>query len=338
MLSDDLEGKLMERAQSLDRWLTESLRLPDFERHNLAGDASFRRYYRLKMPKQSYVVMDAPPPESPQLFINVGQALLHQGLTVPQIVAADLEQGFLLLSDFGDKLYLDALNANTADTLYEDAFRSLIKLQQVSLETPQCDEAFLKRQFQLFKDWYLDKHLKLSRNIEIENTLNGFYEKLISEIMTQPFVFVHRDFHSRNLMVLEKGNPGIIDFQDAFRGPIVYDLVSLLQDCYISWPRDQVENWVRGFQERLRHEALLSKAVTFSQFLRWFDLTGLQRHLKNLGIFSRLNYRDNKPHYLKDLIMPLRYSLETCKRYAEFEGLGKFLETVSKELQPQCAP
>ncbi len=325
----------MSRRPSLDNWLYQILGTKTFQCQPLAGDASFRRYYRIKVGNASYVLMDAPPPETPQVFFTLAETLAAKGLSVPKIIHHNFEEGFLLLSDFGDRLYLHELTDNTAIKLYDDALSSLISLHQIEMEAPVFDKPFLTRQFSFFKEWYLKKHCRIE-NTEMLACLDPLVDAFFDVIAEQPTVFVHRDYHSRNLMVIEQGSPGILDFQDAMRGPLTYDLVSLLQDCYIAWPRMKVENWVMDFHKKANDAGLLTQAVPKDLFLRWFDLTGLQRHLKNLGIFCRLYYRDQKPQYMKDLKLPLQYSLDTCQRYPEFQFLGDFLKKSLPE-DMKCA-
>lgn len=322
----------MFREQLLDDWLSRVLKTHQFKRLSLAGDASARRYFRVYIEGKQYVVMDAPPPEIPKVFADIALVLEQQGLQVPKVIHADFDHGFLLLSDLGDRLYLSELNETSADQLYQNAFESLLKIQQCPKILSVFDQDFFSRQSGLFEEWYLKKHCVLTASDfeRTKDTLNPVYEKIFAVWQSQPQVFVHRDYHSRNLMVLSEQGPGILDFQDAMTGPITYDLVSLLQDCYISWPRERIENWVFDFYRRAVNNGLLSGQETKSEFLRWFDLTGLQRHLKNLGIFARLNYRDNKPGYLKDMPQVLKYISETCHRYTELKPLSNFFETLQE--------
>lgn len=322
----------MGREQLLDDWLSRVLKTRHFRRRSLAGDASARRYFRVYIEDMQYVVMDAPPPEVPEVFADIALVLEKQGLQVPKVIHADFQSGFLLLSDLGDRLYLSELNEVSADHLYQNAFESLLKIQECPQILSVFDQDFFSRQSGLFEEWYLKKHCVLTAS-DLERTkdiLNPVYEKIFEVWQSQPQVFVHRDYHSRNLMVLPEQGPGILDFQDAMTGPITYDLVSLLQDCYISWPRERIENWVFDFYRRAVNNGLLSGQETKSEFLRWFDLTGLQRHLKNLGIFARLNYRDNKPGYLKDMPQVLKYISETCHRYTELKPLSNFFEILQE--------
>ena len=319
----------MSREQVLEKWLETVLNTADFKRTLLAGDASFRKYYRVAVENAQYVVMDAPPPEVPDVFASISRLLETQGLSVPSIVADHLEEGFLLLSDLGDRLYLNELNEHTADHLYRDAFKAMLRIQKCETELPIFNRPFLQRQLGIFEEWYLKKHKSVDPS-KYFSTLMPIYELLFQIIEKQPQVLVHRDYHSRNLMILEKGNPGILDFQDAMRGPITYDLVSLLQDCYIAWPREKVEEWVADFFHQAKEAGFLDNESNFSQFLLWFDWTGLHRHLKNLGIFARLHYRDNKSGYLKDIPQVLKYILQTCERYPRLHSLGSFFQTLEQ--------
>lgn len=321
----------MTREVLLDEWLTRVLKTKHFNRVSLAGDASARRYFRVTVEGGTqYVVMDAPPPEVPQIFAEIALVLEQQGLAVPKVLHKDFEQGFLVLSDFGDRLYLNELNEASADPLYQSAFAALDQIQDCQKTLPRFDRDFFDRQLSIFEEWYLKTHKKCSL-MDVKSArdiLEPIYEKLFEVWQHQPQVFVHRDYHSRNLMVLPTQSPGILDFQDAMTGPITYDLVSLLQDCYIAWPRERIQNWVRDFYHTATEKNRLNEQATYADFLRWFDLTGLQRHLKNLGIFARLYYRDNKAGYLKDIPQVLKYITETCTRYTELKPLLNFFETL----------
>jgi aminoglycoside/choline kinase family phosphotransferase len=327
----------MSRENILDTWLLEVLQTDNIKRVALAGDASLRRYYRIWVDNQSYILMDAPPPESVERFLEVATVLEANHLHVPKIIHRSLELGFLLLSDLGDRLYLNELTDATADELYEDALKALLKLQHVPVpKTRPFEPAFLERQMDIFHDWYLKRHLQLSfAERGYAKRLASIYDGIFKTLAEQPVVLVHRDYHSRNLMVCPGNNPGILDFQDAMFGPLTYDLVSLFQDCYITWPRMKVEKWVLGFKEQQIAIGMLDKRVTDEEFLRWFDITGLQRHLKNLGIFARLYYRDGKNGYLKDIPRVLNYIQETMVRYQELYPLKIFFAEIASET-PLC--
>ena len=293
-----------------------------------SADASFRRYFRIKNDSKTFIVMDAPPEkEDCKPFVDIAKLLLNYGLNVPEVLQQDLEQGFLLLSDLGNTVYLSKLNNKTVDALYKPAMQSILKMQKnTPSNLPAYDEKLLRDELNLFPDWYLDKQLKISLSEKQKTVLEKTFDILIKNALEQPQVFVHRDFHSRNLMVNEKNVavPGVIDFQDAVIGAVTYDLVSLLKDCYIDWPREKVESWVKYFHTEAESMGTINK-TNFDIFLRWFDLMGLQRHLKVAGIFSRLKHRDGKTGYLKDIPRTMDYVIDVVKRYPEFKPLQSLL-------------
>ena len=272
--------------------------------------------------------MDAPPDkEDCNPFIYITGLLRDAGVNAPAIHQMDQENGFLLLDDLGHKPYLDYLDDNTADELYADALSALIHMQNIDRdsELPSYDQQRLQDEMNLFEPWYLNRHLDIALTNQQKASMQQIFDLLIKSAQEQPQVFVHRDYHSRNLMLLEENNPGVIDYQDAVIGPVTYDLVSLFKDCYIEWPRKKVEAWLDSFLQQTD----LPFDFDGSQFIRWFDLMGVQRHLKVLGIFARLNYRDGKPQYLNDLPLTLKYVVDTCKRYDELSPLLNLLdETV----------
>jgi aminoglycoside/choline kinase family phosphotransferase len=245
---------------------------------------------------------------------------------VPQILQQDLRQGFLLLSDLGSQPYLDALNAQSVERLYGDALGALAVMQAcVSAdELPPYNETLLRREMALFPDWFLTTHLGLELSESEQQLLADAFGLLADNAQAQPQVFVHRDYHSRNLMVCDH-NPGILDFQDAVHGPVTYDLVSLLRDCYIAWPREQVEEWVQGYHDIALDHGIIRSPMS-EQFLRWFDLMGVQRHLKAIGIFARLNHRDGKPGYLNDIPRTLGYVEEVSGRYPALADFAAFIQ------------
>lgn len=327
------------RETALDHWLIKTLGTKEFQRSALTGDASFRKYYRIHVNKGSYIVMDAPPPEMPSVFIQVARILQARAINVPTIKAFNAEEGFILLSDFGDRLYLNELTQQSASFLYQGAIESLLKIQQCQGEIPCFDIHLMKKQLGIFKEWYCQRHLSLTFDTEMLQSFTLLSDKLFQVFAAQPRVFVHHDYHSRNLMVLEQGGTGILDFQDAVKGPITYDLASLFQDAYITWERSQVEVWVRQYQEKAQKLGILGQDVEFLELLRWMDLTGLQRHLKNLGIFSRLCYRDGKTRYLNDMSRLQSYIKETFERYSELHDYATFFEmVVFREDLQKCAP
>lgn len=298
-----------------------------------SADASFRRYFRIasKNPDfQTLIVMDAPPQHEPlDAFLKVDLLLENAGLNVPKILEKNIDQGFLLLNDLGNKTYLAELNNETADSLYQDATHALFQMQLASKPDvlPNYDEALLLRELNLFPEWYLQKHLHIELNEVQTSQLNQVFELIIQNNLAQAKVYVHRDYHSRNLMVTEKNNPGVIDFQDAVYGPITYDAASLWRDAYISWPEERVIDWVIKFWEEGR-KAGLAMPDDFGQFYRDFEWMGLQRHLKVLGIFARLFHRDGKEAYLKDIPLVLEYAMATANRYIELKPLARILEST----------
>ena len=292
-----------------------------------SSDASFRRYWRITQGGCTRIAMDAPPThEDCGRYADLARRFRAIGLSTPEIHAEDREQGFLLISDLGDRVYLGHLREDTADRLYGDALDALAKIQSRGpLEgLPLYDADFLRRELGLFRDWFLDKHLGLALADADRRMLDAVDALLIASALEQPQVCVHRDYHSRNLMILDDGSPGVLDFQDAVVGPVTYDLVSLLRDCYIAWPEERVRGWALGYQQ-LALQCGVLQAGAPERFLRWLDLMGLQRHLKVCGIFARLNIRDGKPHYLKDLPLTLDYIVQVAARYAEFAGLSALL-------------
>jgi aminoglycoside/choline kinase family phosphotransferase len=322
-----------ERRECLQQWARQRLGWPDAELTPASVDASFRRYFRVQQGDASYILMDAPPDkEDCGPFIHVSELFLGLGLHVPEIVARDLEHGFLLLSDLGNRLYLDELNENTVDRLYGDAMGALATLQSCdpgSSALPQYDRKLLLFEMSLFRDWLVGTHLDIQLDRSQQEELQRSCDLLADNALQQAVVCVHRDFHSRNLMVSPYHNPGILDYQDAVIGPVTYDLVSLLRDCYISWPRQRVEDWAIGYLELAQQTGILrTNESDERQFLKWFDWMGVQRHLKAAGIFARLNHRDGKPGYLSDIPRTLAYVVDVCGRYGELSELGELTETV----------
>lgn len=320
----------------LRNWLKEACPLSnsDFELQPLINDASSRQYFRLRLGNSSHIVMVAPPDkENIIAFIAIAKDFACQGIYTPEILAYNLEQGFMLLSDLGNDLYLNILNSNTADDLYSRALSVIYQIQVCNPKFPDnksldlFNEKYIRFELGLFIDWFLKKHLELPITNKISNILENTFRVLINSALEQPQVCVHRDYHSRNLLLLENKNVGVLDFQDAVYGPITYDAASLLRDAYIDWPKEQVDQWVLKF-----YDMNINRQYTQEKFIRWFDLISLQRHLKILGIFSRLNYRDNKPHYLPMTSRLLNYISKTCEDYAE---LSHFKELLQTKIQPK---
>jgi N-acetylmuramate 1-kinase len=318
------------RVALIREWLTRELRLPVARLEPASSDASFRRYFRAFAGEVTYVVMDAPPGrEDVRPYLKVSGLLASVDAHVPQVHETDADRGLLLLEDLGTTQYLERLQAgDDPGRLYADALTTLVNLQvrgaAVSLELLPYDEPALARELALMPEWFLRRHLRLALDAAHEELLAASFAFLIREALAQPAVFVHRDYHSRNLMVMAARNPGVLDFQDAVRGPVSYDLVSLLKDCYIGWPRERVVEWVAGYRAQLSARGGPAGGSD-GEFLRWFDLVGIQRHLKVLGIFSRLWYRDGKHGYLPDLPRTLDYVRDACARYAELAPLARFL-------------
>jgi len=297
-----------------------------------SGDASFRRYFRLHAGGRSFIIMDAPPQREDCLpFLRVAGYLEAMQLNAPRIVEANLDDGFLLLSDLGSRLYLDELqqNPDAAGTLYSDAISALLTMQRrgVAYQSllPPYDDVLLRFELSLFHDWLCGEHLGLSLSAPEEQSWQTCCDVLTENALDQPQVFVHRDYHSRNLMVMEHDNPGILDFQDAVEGPLTYDLVSLLKDCYVQWPAEQVRQWALEFYGAL--EQSIRTQVDELQFRRYFELMGVQRHVKAAGIFARLNHRDGKSAYLADIPRTLSYIVELGPDYEELRFLVDLIES-----------
>ncbi|HHH44906.1 MAG TPA: aminoglycoside phosphotransferase [Gammaproteobacteria bacterium] len=327
---------MSDRLERLQQWTRAQLGWPEADLRSASADASFRRYFRVQQGGESYVLMDAPPDkEDCGPFIRVSRLLLGLGLHVPEILASDLEQGFLLLSDLGTRLYLDELDDSNVDRLYGDALGALATLQSCGPqhELPAYDRQLLLTEMSLFRDWLLGRHLDLAFDERAQKELQNSFDRLADNALEQPQVCVHRDYHSRNLMLSERHNPGILDYQDAVTGPLTYDLVSLLRDCYIRWPRQRVEDWALGYFELATQTGIVRTGESDEQqFLKWFDWMGVQRHLKAAGIFARLNHRDGKPGYLKDIPRTLGYVQDVCSRYPELSALGELTQTVITRL------
>ncbi len=335
------------RQDQLEHWAR--AQLADLHAHSspemvsftpLNGDAGFRRYYRLNT-EPSLLAVDAPPPlENAGRFAELSQHLLNHHIAVPKVASVDPDNGFLLLEDFGDRLLHRALRQQpeSATALYGEALMQLLALQQTpgSEHFPPYDQAFLRRELNLFVEWFLEGMLGMNLSPEDQALLEGVFDRLEQSALEQPQVAVHRDYHSRNLLIRPDGCMSIVDFQDAVWGPITYDLASLLRDCYIRWPADQIRQWALGYGNMASGIGLLED-VTESQFMQWFDWMGLQRHLKVLGIFSRLALRDDKPQYLKDLPLVIRYILEVCSHYPELADFRYWFEhTVLPKAQSQA--
>jgi N-acetylmuramate 1-kinase len=297
-----------------------------------SSDASFRSYWRVRdQAGQSHIVMDAPvAQEDCKPFIDICARLIAADLRGPNVLAQDLDQGFLLLRDLGTRTLLPELTSNTVDQHYQDAIAAILHMQlHVSAANlPSYDAPKLDQEMELFPTWFLRKHLRYQPTCEEFDLIEATFTQVRNSALAQPKVFVHRDFHSRNLMLSDHAKAkhqrlALIDFQDAVRGPISYDLVSLLRDCYIRWPEQQVYGWLESYRVQAVHAGLTD--ASSATFAKWFDFMGVQRHLKVLGIFARLNYRDGKSSYLKDLPLVLDYTLSVCRKHAELAGFADWL-------------
>jgi len=302
-----------------------------------SADASFRRYFRVTLPDRSTrIVMDAPPElEDCGPFLKVAAVFRVAGVHVPEVFDTDLAQGFLLLSDLGNTTYLSVLNAETAPKLYRDANAALVDIQLASRPDvlPEYDRALLTRELNLFPDWYVARHLGIVLDETQDATLRAVFEKILANNLAQPKVFVHRDYHSRNLMVLDGDyprNPGVIDFQDAVYGAITYDLVSLYRDAYITWDEKDELDFVIRYWEMAR-KAGLPVHADFHDFYRDYEWMGVQRQIKVLGIFARLCYRDGKDAYLNDMPRVMAYLRRTCERYLELKPLVRLLDQLENK-------
>ncbi|MGA7179137.1 MAG: phosphotransferase [Thiobacillaceae bacterium] len=319
----------MERIEALRQWTAGCLGSKEFDLTPASSDASFRRYFRATFNGGNYIVMDAPPShEDCHPFIRVARLFADAGVHVPEVLATDLDQGFLLLSDLGPTTYLSVLNESNARDLYQAANHALVKIQLASRpgELPPYDRGLLLREMNLFPEWYVAKYLGHSLTQGQAHQMSHAFEQILANNLAQPQVYVHRDYHSRNLMVSDP-NPGILDFQDAVYGPITYDLASLYKDAYIRWDEEHVLDWVIRYWEAAR-KARLPVATDFYEFYRDFEWMGVQRHIKVLGIFSRLCYRDGKNGYLKDIPLVMDYLRKACERYTELHPMARLLDQM----------
>jgi len=334
-----------QRLSQINNWLQKDLGLKEYDIQPASSDASFRRYFRLTSKSgkfnsytsgNSLIVMDAPPPqENVKPFIYVSSLLADMGLNVPVVLEKNIENGFLLLSDLGSTQYLSVLSEDNADKLYGDALNALLRLQKNGPRKsdffPLYDSAFFQRELNIFTEWYLEKHLQIRLTQAQLAVIEDAHHILIASALEQPVVLVHRDYHSRNLMLTDSNNPGILDFQDAVIGPVTYDLVSLLKDCYIEWPVDKVQSWCFQHKDQIEKAGIV-EPVSEKQFLRWFDLMGAQRHLKAAGIFARLNHRDGKADYLNDIPRTLSYVCDVASRYTELNPFNELLSSIDPSL------
>lgn len=324
----------LDRRQQLQRWIEARLNASPLVLEPASADASFRRYFRVRAAGLSLIVMDAPPEhEDCRPFVHVARLLAEAGVHVPRVLAEDLEQGFLLLSDLGTTSYLQALKNDTADELFRDAIDALLRWQLASRPgaLPPYDEALLTREMKLFPEWYLQRHLGLTLNPAQLQALDVVFALILNNNLAQPAVYVHRDYMPRNLMVCEP-NPGVLDFQDAVYGPITYDVASLFRDAFVSWDEERVLDWTARYWEKAKRAGLPVDS-DFGSFYRDFEWMGLQRHLKVLGIFARLHYRDGKCGYLEDASRFVGYVRAVAVRYNPLRPLLTLLDAIEDKPQ-----
>lgn len=327
------------RLQQLQSWLDQQLpdlfdqrgwgHVPPAQLSAASSDASFRRYFRWQAGERSLILMDAPPPqENCAPFVRVASLLAGAGVHVPQVLVADLEQGFLLLDDLGRQTYLEVINTDNADALFADAIDALLRLQRLPLpeDLPHYDDALLRRELQLFPEWYVQRHLGVTFSAAQRSVWQCVCDLLVESALEQPKVLVHRDFMPRNLMY-STPNPGVLDFQDAVCGPVTYDITCLFKDAFLSWPEERVQAWLHGYWQRARAAGIPVQA-SFDDFLRASDLMGVQRHLKVIGIFARICHRDGKPKYLGDVPRFFTYIRTVLARRPELAELGELFASL----------
>ncbi|WP_230552911.1 aminoglycoside phosphotransferase family protein [Teredinibacter turnerae] len=342
-------GELNDAAANLRHWVCAQLQALGYcvsadgidDWHALGGDAGSRHYFRFTLtgavPVTMLAVWAPPSTEKNTEFLQIANMMREQGVAVPEIIAFEMNFGFFIVEDLGAQPLLERLNEDTANTLYPLVFDQLLKIQAISTTDnplPKYDGAFLLREMQLFREWFLDGLLNVEFDSDAVRMLDDLFAMLAESALAQPVVVTHRDFHARNLIYRGDQPPGVIDFQDAVAGPITYDLVSVLKDCYIAWPRPKVVEWVQLYCEFAWQKGLLSRDIDVGSFIRWFDWMGLQRHIKVAGIFARLHLRDGKSGYLNDLPRVLAYIADTASAYPEFDAFYRWLTT---QLQPVIA-
>jgi aminoglycoside/choline kinase family phosphotransferase len=321
-----------DRRLVLERWLADQFPGTGFTLAPASEDASFRRYFRATLEDgRTFVAMDAPPDkEDCRPFVHVARLLKEAGVHAPEVHAQDLRAGFLLLSDLGTRTYLAELNEASAAPLFADATDALIAWQRATRagELPPYDEALLRRELNLFPEWYVKRHRGIDLTVGQAQVLESVFAHLVKSALAQPAVYVHRDYMPRNLMVSQP-NPGVLDFQDAVIGPITYDMVSLMRDAFLSWDDERVLDWTARYWQKAK-SAGLPVDPDFGEFWRAFEWMGLQRHLKVLGIFARINYRDGKPKYLGDTPRFIAYVRPVAQRYRELAPLLSLLDAIEK--------
>lgn len=331
------------RLEYLEEWLAQQLpelfamrgwgAVPAATLTSASSDASFRRYFRWQGAGRSLIVMDAPPPqENCAPFVNIAGLLAEADINVPQILAADLARGFLLLNDLGRQTYLDVIAPDNAEPLFADAVQALLAFQQLPMDSalPSYDDALLRRELQLFPEWYVQRHLGVEFNQAQQAAWQRVSQLLIDSALAQPKVLVHRDYMPRNLMLSEP-NPGVLDFQDAVYGPVTYDVTCLFKDAFLSWPEARVRAWLEDYWRQARAVGIPVQAE-LEDFLRASDLMGVQRHLKVIGIFARICHRDGKPKYLGDVPRFFAYIEAVLARRPELAELAELLASLPKDV------
>lgn len=326
---------LKTRETALKHWLSEQFECSDITLKPLTGDAGFRRYFRFQHQQRNYIAVDAPSAYcNNQAFIDIQARIKQAGVLVPNIHCVDKQHGFFCLSDLGEVLLADKLTADSVEHHYKKAIALIPKLAKIPTDNlPSFDDDFVQRELDIFSEWLLKEHLTINLSVQEQHELQQNFEVLKQNIKLQPKVFMHRDFHSRNLMWQDQ-SLAVIDFQDAVYGPLTYDIVSLLRDCYVRWPDEQIQALLNYFITTYGTQ-LTQEKIDFDTWLRWFDLTGLQRHVKAAGIFARLNHRDGKAGYLKDIPLTLSYIIDVSAKYPELEYLNllvknKVLPSIKK--------
>jgi aminoglycoside/choline kinase family phosphotransferase len=302
----------------------------------MSGDAGARRYYRIEGDASRLAVYAPPASENTETFVGIAEFLRGQGIQAPRIFAVDYSRGFLLIENLGEHLYLSELNEGSVEPLYGEALMTLLRLQQspsAEPPLPAYSREKLLQEMELFPHWFIAQLLGHELSASERTLIEQTFETLLNSALEQPACFVHRDYHSRNLIHRQFGPPGVIDFQDAVWGPFTYDLVSLLRDCYVRWPQERVERWALAYANMAQEVGIAPAEMSAEQFMGWFDLMGLQRHIKVLGIFARLALRDDKRRYLEDLPLVMRYVVEVVERYPE---LGHFAEWFKSTLVPRA--
>jgi N-acetylmuramate 1-kinase len=321
----------VQRVAQLEAWLHGLYPAGSFALAPASADASFRRYFRITRDDGTLIAMDAPPErENCERFLHVAKLFAEAGVHVPAVLAHDLAQGFVLLSDLGTRTYLDALQDHAPDALYRDAFAALVAIQAASRPgtLPPYSRELLRAELELFPEWYVTRHLGTTLNGARRRVLDGAFDRLVENHLAEAQVYVHRDYHSRNLM-LSAPNPGVLDFQDAVLGPVSYDAVSLLKDAYVEWPEETALDWLIRYWELARARGV-PVPEDFGAFYRDYELMGIQRHLKVLGIFARLFHRDGKDGYLKDMPLVMRHLRSACDRYREFGPLLALIDELEQ--------